>query len=35
MNNILPFITSWMDLEAIMPSEMSERKTYFLNLESG
>ena len=26
MNNILPFITSWMDLEAIMPSEISQRE---------
>ena len=26
-NGILPFATSWMDLESIMPSEISQRKT--------
>ena len=26
MNNILPFITSWMNLETIMLSEISQRE---------
>ena len=27
MNEILPFATAWMDLESIMFSEISQRKT--------
>ena len=26
-NEILPFVTTWMDLEGIMLSEISQRKT--------
>ena len=26
-NKILPFATAWMDLEGIMPSEISQKKT--------
>ena len=26
-NEILPFVTTWMDLEGIMPSEITQRKT--------
>ena len=37
-NDILPFATTWMDLESIMLSEISQRKTntlcYHLYMES-
>lgn len=41
-NDILPFVTTWMDLEGIMLSEMSDRGrqipynfTYMWNLKAG
>ena len=34
MNGILPFATTWMELEGIMLSEMSQRKTNILALHS-
>ena len=37
-NEMLPFVTTWMDLENIMLSEVSQRKTntvcYYLYVES-
>ena len=29
-NEILPFVTTWMDLESIMPSEISQEKKQIL-----
>ena len=31
-NEILPFATTWMELEGIMLSEISQRKTYMTSL---
>ena len=33
-NEILPFATTWMDLEGIMLSEISQRNTYMWNLKN-
>ena len=31
-NEILPFVTTWMDLESLMPSEISQKKTKYCTI---
>ena len=32
-NEIIPFAATWMDLEMIIPSEMSQRKTNIISVQ--